>query len=91
MRILEAVLETLHAESARVGEDAGHRLMTDDEVVKVMRVSGPVLEAVIRSSVERLPERSPRPIGVVRAALKDRFAGAYEGRRARALARAALG
>lgn len=55
----------------------------------------PLSEAALRSSIDEivagLPERSPKAIGQVMAALKERHGEALDSRAASALVRAALG
>jgi len=54
------------------------------------RVTGDALLAVVRDLVGALPDKSPKQMGVVMKALKERLAGAYDGAEATALVKAAL-
>ncbi len=121
-----SLLVTLYAEAARVGKDAGNRVSTDDEVLKVVRkfvkgvdeslavlpegeardkalrekavleefvprlTTGEALAAVVADIVAQLPERSAKQMGAVMGALKTKLGGAYDGKEASALVKAAL-
>jgi hypothetical protein len=54
------------------------------------RVTGAALQAVITEIVSRLADRSPRQMGAVMKALKERLAGAYDGAEATGLVKSTL-
>ncbi len=60
------------------------------EVFLPMMVAGDELKAFIADIVAALPDKSPKAMGAVMKALKDKLAGAYDGTEASSLVKAAL-
>ncbi len=89
-KFLKGVEESL---SVLTVEEARARALREKEILESFlprSVTGDELARVVDTLVEELPERTPKMMGAVMKALKDRLAGAYDGNEASALVKKAL-
>lgn len=97
--VTKTVRSFLKSLEETIGLLAGKGLDTAQQRAEVAILQGylprPLSEAALRASIDEivagLPERSPKAMGQVMAALKERHGDALDSRAASALVRAALG
>ena len=97
--VTKTVRSFLKSLEETIGLLAGKGLDTAQQRAEVAILQGylprPLSEAALRASIDEivagLPERSPKAMGQVMAALKERHGEALDSRAASALVRAALG
>ncbi len=89
-KFLKGVDESLGLLTQREARERALREKAVLEAFLPKQVSGAELAAAVSDIVASLAEKGPKQVGAVMRQLKDRFAGAYDGKEAKSLAEAAL-